>query len=242
MSEIREQDARTVLLLGEDGFNKLTKAHVLIVGIGGVGGYAAEQVVRAGIGEITIIDADVINESNINRQILALNSNINTPKTEVAKARMLDINPKLKIHLKKYFLSEGEIEQFLQQNKYDYIVDAIDTLRPKVDLLASCIDLKIPVVSSMGAGGKTDPGKVQIAEIENTFNCKLARMVRKRLHKKGYNKGFKAVFSTEFADKNAMIYEKSQNKLTNTGTISYMPAIFGIYCSSVVIRDLIQKT
>jgi len=241
MPKFKEQDSRTVLLFGEKNFNKLQKSHVLIVGAGGVGGYAAEQLARAGVGELTIVDADVVNESNLNRQIIALQSTVGFEKIKIIKKRLLDINPEIKINTFKQFLKEGEINQFLQQSNYNYVIDAIDTLRPKVDLLANCYYLKIPVVSSMGAGGKMNPEKVMIADIEKTYNCKLARMVRKRLHKLDIRTGFKAVFSSEEVIKESVIHERSENKATNTGTVSYMPAIFGIYCASVVIQDIISS-
>ncbi len=237
---ISEQHSRTVLLLGKEKFKKLQKAHVLITGLGGVGGYAAEQICRAGTGEITIIDADKVQPSNINRQIIALNSSLNKNKTDLFYSRLKDINPDIKINTKTVFVNYENIESLLKKTKPDYVVDAIDTLAPKTALIRACINLKIPLVSSMGAGGKLNPEKIHISDISDTYNCGLARMLRKRLHKFGIRSGFKAVFSSEKTERNVIIQEESRNKKTNAGTISYMPAIFGMFCASVVIQDLID--
>ena len=231
---------RTELLIGKDGLRKLKKSHVLIAGLGGVGGYAAEQLARAGIGKLTLLDADVINPSNINRQIIALSNNIGQAKTDEFKKRLLLINPQLEIILYNDFLKDEKIPEIVLQNNYDYVVDAIDTLSPKIHFIRECYENKIPFVSSMGAGGKTDPLKVSIADISETYNCNLARHVRQNLSKKGIKSGVKTVFSIEKTDKNSVILEENQNKKSNVGTISYMPALFGIFCASIVIRDLIS--
>ena len=238
---VKEKDARTILLFGEEKFTNLANAHVLIVGLGGVGGYAAEQICRAGVGKLTLIDADVVNESNLNRQIIALNSTLGKNKTDVLCKRLKDINSQIEINTKKVFITFENIEEILTEENPDYIIDAIDTLNPKVDLIKSCLKLKIPLVSSMGAGGKSDPQKIHITDIEKTFNCGLARKLRKRLHKSDIRTGFKTVFSSEKADSNAMILEQSKNKISNLGTVSYMPGIFGMFCASVVILDLIEN-
>ncbi len=238
---IKEKDARTILLFGEEKFSNLENAHVLIVGLGGVGGYAAEQICRAGVGKLTLIDADVVNESNLNRQIIALNSTVGKNKTEVLCKRLKDINGQIEINTIKTFISFENIEKILTEENPDYVIDAIDTLNPKVDLIKSCLKLNFPVVSYMGAGGKSDPQKIHIEDIENTYNCGLARMLRKRLHKSDIRSGFKAVFSSEKADINSIVIEETKNKKTNLGTVSYMPAIFGMFCASVVILDLIDK-
>ncbi len=237
---ISEQHSRTVLLLGEEKFIKLQKAHVLITGLGGVGGYAAEQICRAGTGEITIIDADKVQQSNINRQIIALNSSLNKNKTDLFYDRLKDINPDIKINTETVFINYENIESLLKKASPDYVVDAIDTLAPKTALIRACINMKIPLVSSMGAGGKLNPEKIHISDISKTYNCGLARMLRKRLHKFGIRNGFKAVFSSEKVERNVIITEESKNKKTNAGTISYMPAIFGMFCASVAIQDLID--
>ncbi len=231
---------RTLLLLGDKKLKQLEESHVLIVGLGGVGAYAAEQIVRSGIGELTIIDSDKVNPSNINRQLIALNSTINVAKTSLMQARLLDINPQLKLHVTNEFLDDSNIQDIVK-NSFDYVVDAIDTLTPKVDLINHCFKNDIPLISSMGAGGRLDPSKVQIADISDTFNDNLARMIRKRLHKIAIYQGIKVVFSSEKVDPSAIVLtEGERNKKTTVGTISYMPAIFGNFISSVVIRDLLS--
>lgn len=233
---------RTQIMLGTDGIEQLKNAHVLIVGVGGVGSYAVEQLVRAGIGNITIVDADVVNPSNRNRQLPALLSTEALKKVEVVKQRCLDINPELNITTYDIFLKEELIPELIDSQKFDFVVDAIDTLSPKVFLIAETIKRKIPLISSMGAGGKLDPSKISITDISKSYHCNLARMVRKRLHKLNIHKGFSVVFSPEEVDDEMIIHvEGEQNKKTTVGTISYMPAMFGCYVASYVIRKLLNK-
>lgn len=232
---------RTSLLLGDEKLNKLKKANVLVVGLGGVGAYAAEMIARAGVGRMTIADADVVSESNINRQLIALHSTVNRPKTEVMAERLRDINPKIELTIVSRFIKDDETDALLDSDKFDYVVDAIDTLSPKLALIKGALDRHIPLVSSMGAGAKTDPAKMEICDIAKTHHCPLAHMLRKRLHKIGVRKGFTAVFSPEPVREGAMILCEEQNKKSNMGTISYIPAVFGIGCASVVIRGLIDE-
>ncbi|WP_289006436.1 tRNA threonylcarbamoyladenosine dehydratase [uncultured Parabacteroides sp.] len=232
-------NTRTELLLGAERMEYLSHCHVLVVGLGGVGAYAAEQICRAGIGHMTIVDADTVNESNINRQLPALHSTLGMQKAEVVGRRLLDINPRLKLTILNEFLRDERTDEVLSSQKYDFIVDAIDSLSPKVYLLAYAYKHDIPIVSSMGAGAKLDPSQVKIADISKSYNCTLARAVRKRLHHLGVNKGIPVVFSTEFADPNAIVeVENEQCKRTTTGTVAYMPAIFGCYLASYVIRNI----
>ncbi|WFE86293.1 tRNA threonylcarbamoyladenosine dehydratase [Parabacteroides chongii] len=232
-------NTRTELLLGAERMEYLSHCHVLVVGLGGVGAYAAEQICRAGIGHMTIVDADTVNESNINRQLPALHSTLGMQKAEVVGRRLLDINPRLKLTILNEFLRDERTDEVLSSQKYDFIVDAIDSLSPKVYLLAYANKHDIPIVSSMGAGAKLDPSQVKIADISKSYNCTLARAVRKRLHHLGVNKGIPVVFSTEFADPNAIVeVENEQCKRTTTGTVAYMPAIFGCYLASYVIRNI----
>lgn len=232
-------NTRTELLLGADRMEYLSHCHVLVVGLGGVGAYAAEQICRAGIGHMTIVDADTVNESNINRQLPALHSTVGMQKAEVVGRRLLDINPRLKLTILNEFLRDERTDEVLSSQKYDFIVDAIDSLSPKVYLLAYAYKHDIPIVSSMGAGAKLDPSQVKIADISKSYNCTLARAVRKRLHHLGVNKGIPVVFSTEFADPDAIVeVENEQCKRTTTGTVAYMPAIFGCYLASYVIRNI----
>ena len=232
---------RTSLLLGDEKLNKLQNANVLVVGLGGVGAYAAEMIARAGVGRMTIADADVVSESNINRQLIALHSTVNRPKTEVMAERLRDINPKIELTIVSRFIKDDETDALLDSDKFDYVVDAIDTLSPKLALIKGALDRHIPLVSSMGAGAKTDPAKMEICDIAKTHHCPLAHMLRKRLHKIGVRKGFTAVFSPEPVREGAMILCEEQNKKSNMGTISYIPAVFGIGCASVVIRGLIDE-
>lgn len=232
---------RTSLLLGDEKLERLRNANVLVVGLGGVGAYAAEMIARAGVGRMTIADADVVSESNINRQLIALHSTVGRHKTEVMAERLRDINPKIELTIVSRFIKDDETDALLDSDNFDYVVDAIDTLSPKLALIKGALDRHIPLVSSMGAGAKTDPAKMEICDIAKTHHCPLAHMLRKRLHKIGVRKGFTAVFSPEPVREGAMILCEEQNKKSNMGTISYIPAVFGIGCASVVIRGLIDE-
>ena len=232
---------RTSLLLGEEKLNKLQKANVLVVGLGGVGAYAAEMIARSGVGRMTIADADTVSPTNINRQLIALHSTIGKEKSELMAERLRDINPEIELTVVNRFIKDDETDALLDNDKFDYVVDAIDTLSPKLALIKGCLDRNIPLVSSMGAGAKTDPTKMEICDIAKTHHCPLAHMLRKRLHKIGVRTGFRAVFSPEPVREGAMILCEEQNKKSNTGTISYIPALFGIGCASVVIRGLIDE-
>ena len=232
---------RTELLLGEEKLNTLRNANVLVVGVGGVGADAAEMIVRAGVGRMTIADADKVSESNINRQLVALHSTIGREKCEILAERLKDINPELQLTTVNRFIKDDETDALLDSDKFDYVVDAIDTLSPKLALIKGALDRGIPIVSSMGAGAKTDPTLMEIKDIAKTHHCPLAHMLRKRLHKIGIKRGFWAVFSPEPVREGAMILCEEQNKKSNVGTISYIPALFGIGCASVVVRDLVGE-
>lgn len=230
--------SRTALLLRPEGVQRLRDAHVLVVGLGGVGGYAAEQLCRAGVGRLTLVDADKVSESNINRQIIALHSTVGQSKVALFKQRMADINPDCIVDARETFLRDKEMISLLQEQHYDYVVDAIDTLSPKVFLLYHCVSMGLPVVSSMGSAGKVDATALHIADISKSHTCPLAAMVRKRLHRMGITEGIDVVFSTEKVAEHAMVEEISENKRTTIGTISYIPPMFGCCCASVVIRKL----
>ena len=182
---------RTLLLIGEENYKKLEKAHVLVVGLGGVGAYAAEMICRAGVGEMTIVDADVISPSNRNRQLPALESTHGLLKSDVMQSRLLDINPKIKLNVIDKYIKDEETDILLDSAKFDFVVDCIDTLAPKVNLIKKTLDRKIPLVSSMGAGAKTDPTKIEIKDISKSHHCPLAHMLRKRLGKLGIKKDSK---------------------------------------------------
>jgi len=232
-------NSRTIMAVGEEAAERLRKSSVLVVGLGGVGGYAAEMLVRAGIGTITIADGDKIHPSNRNRQLLALQSTEGHLKAEVMGERLLDINPELNLTIIPEFIRDDRMIEILDR-KFEWVVDAIDTLSPKVFLIYHSLQRGMKVVSSMGAGGRFDPSQVLVSDISETCNCTLARIVRKRLHRLGIREGFRAVYSPESIDKERVVEVKGErNKASAVGTISYMPAIFGINCASVVIRDII---
>jgi len=229
---------RTEMLIGEEGLKKLQSARVLVVGLGGVGAYAAEMICRAGIGSITIVDGDKIQPSNRNRQLIALNSTEGLSKAQIMGTRLLDINPGLNLSVVNEYIRDEKIINLLDAG-FDYVVDAIDTLSPKVYLILHSLQRDYPVVSSMGSGGKFDPLTIHITDISRTTDCNLARALRKKLHKLGIIEGVTAVWSPEITDKDKIIPTSGeQNKASIVGTISYMPAAFGIACASVVIRDL----
>ncbi len=232
---------RTHLLLGGDKLDRLREAHVLVVGLGGVGAYAAEMICRAGVGRMTIVDADVVSPSNINRQLVALHSTAGQEKARVLEKRLLDINPDISLDVRTVYVKDEATYELLDATPYDYVVDAIDTLSPKVNLIKGALDRGLPLVSSMGAGAKTDPTLMEIKDISKTHHCPLAHMLRKRLHKLGIRKGFRAVFSPEPVREGALVLCEEANKKSNVGTISYMPAVFGCGCASVVIRGLLGE-
>ena len=234
-------NSRTHLLLGEEGVKKLASSHVLVVGLGGVGAYAAEQLARAGIGKMTIVDCDTVNVTNKNRQLLALDSTVGRPKVEVMAERIRDINPDVEVVALNQYLKDQSIIDLMEQ-PFDYIVDAIDTLAPKVFLLYYAVQNKQNIVSCMGSGGKLDPSMIQVADIAKSHNCRLAFYVRKRLHRLGIREGITVVFSPEkVADSAVSIEEQTENKIATVGTISYMPAMFGCYCASHVIREILAR-
>lgn len=229
---------RTELLIGKERLAYLKTRHVLIVGVGGVGAYAAEMLCRAGIGKLTIVDGDVVQSSNINRQLIALNSTIDKPKVEILKHRLLDINPELTINTYFEYLRDERTAEVLQAGSYDYVIDAIDTLSPKVYLIYYALQHNLKLISSMGSGGKKDPSAIRIANLSNTYNCTLARFVKKRLRKLHASLDFPVVFSTEQVDKEAVALIEEKNKKSMVGTISYMPALFGCHLAAYVIENI----
>jgi tRNA threonylcarbamoyladenosine dehydratase len=230
--------SRTEMLIGEEGLQKMKAANILVVGLGGVGAYAAEMICRAGAGAMTIVDGDIVHPTNRNRQLPALNSTAGLSKADVMGGRLLDINPDLKLTVINEYLKDDRMVEVLEPD-FDYVVDAIDTLSPKIFLIYHSLQKEHRVVSSMGAGGKFDPVMIKISDISETSDCPLARILRKKLHKLGIREGFTAVYSPETVDKNKIVPTNGeQNKASVVGTISYMPAAFGIACASVVIRDI----
>ena len=230
---------RTRLLLGEEKMERLQQAHVLVVGLGGVGAYAAEMICRAGVGRMTIVDADTVQPTNINRQLPALHSTMGKEKAEVLAARFKDINPDIQLTVLPVFLKDDNIPELLDAAQYDFVVDAIDTLAPKCYLIAEALKRHIKIVSSMGAGAKSDITQIRFADIWDTYHCGLSKAVRKRLQKLGIKRKLPVVFSTEQADPKAVLLtEDEQNKKSTCGTVSYMPAVFGCYLAEYVIKRL----
>ncbi len=240
MVDIGDWKLRTELQIGKDNIEKLHNMNVLVAGLGGVGAYAAEMICRAGVGNITIVDGDIVQASNINRQLPSLHSTVGFKKAKVMASRMKDINPQLSLTIIDEYIKDEGMEALLEK-KFDYVVDAIDTLSPKNFLIYNCVIKGIPIVSSMGAGGKYDPSLIKVSDISESNTCKLAQILRKRLHKHGIYKGFKVIYSPEVVNDNCIeLVENEINKRSIVGTISYMPAIFGCYCASVVIRELLE--
>ncbi len=230
---------RTRLLLGEEKMERLQQAPVLVVGLGGVGAYAAEMICRAGVGRMTIVDADTVQPTNINRQLPALHSTMGREKAEVLAARFKDINPDIQLTVLPVFLKDDNIPELLDAARYDFVVDAIDTLAPKCYLIAEALKRHIKIVSSMGAGAKSDITQIRFADIWDTYHCGLSKAVRKRLQKLGVKRKLPVVFSTEQADPKAVLLtEDDQNKKSTCGTVSYMPAVFGCYLAEYVIKRL----
>ena len=234
------QFSRTELLFGEEAIRRLHTARVAVFGIGGVGSYVVEALVRSGVGKIDLIDNDRVCLSNINRQLFATHRTLGQYKVDAAEERIREINPHAEVYKHCAFYLPETAGQF-DFKAYDYVVDAIDTLSPKLALIVETLARGLPLVSSMGAGAKTDPTQLEIDDIGRTHHCPLAHMLRKRLHKAGIRTGFRAVFSPEPVREGAMIRCEEQNKKSNVGTISYLPALFGIGCASVVIRGLIHE-
>lgn len=229
---------RTELLIGTEKIESLRQANVLVVGLGGVGSFAAEFLCRAGIGRMTIVDGDVVDVSNKNRQLPALNSTLGQPKAEVMAERMLDINPELELRVVQAFQQPDFMDE-LVRGGFDYVLDCIDSFQPKINLLVQCLDAKVNLISSMGAGGRVDPSKVKIDDVFRSYNCPFAQQTRKFLRQRGIKKGFPVVFSSELVMPNSLqLTSGSSYKKSYYGTISYLPALFGIHMASYVIRKL----
>ena len=232
-------DSRTELLLGNEKNECLKSATVLVAGVGGVGGYAVEMLARAGVGNLVIIDDDVVKATNINRQIIATSKNVGTSKVQLMKERILDINPEASVLAIRDFINEDNAGEFIRRFKPNFVIDAIDSISPKIALLRYCIENNVKIISSMGAGGRLDPTKIQYADISKTTNCALARTVRERLKKQGITKGLPTVFSTEPVRKESIItVTDERNKCSTLGTVSYFPALFGCYLAAYVINNL----
>lgn len=231
---------RAALLFKEEGLSNLKNAHVLIVGVGGVGSFAAEFLARAGVGSLTIVDGDVVDITNINRQLPALHSTVGMSKIEVVGNRLLDINPELNLIKVQEFLSPERAFEIVTK-EYDYVMDCIDSVTPKINLIRGAKRQRVKIISSMGAGGKMEAAKVKVADISNTINCVFAKAIRKRLKAQKINK-LKVVFSSEIQDESSLKLTDGTNyKKSFYGTNSYMPGLFGLYAAETVIRYLLKK-
>lgn len=232
--------SRTELLIGREKLERLMNAHVLVVGMGGVGSFAAEFIARSGIGEMTIIDGDVVDPSNRNRQLPALATTHGMSKVELMADRLRQINPEIKLNVINEFVRPERVETMLAGNP-DYVVDAIDSITPKLTFLTAAFQRGLRIVSSMGAGAKLDPTQLQVVDISKTYNCPFAQQIRKQLKSSGIYKGIKVAFSPEQPIKESLMLTDGSNfKKSAYGTISYLPATFGATLASVVIRDLME--
>lgn len=236
---------RTEILLGEEGLLKLKNSTVFVVGLGGVGAYAAEMICRAGVGRMIIMDSDTVNISNKNRQLVALDSTIGELKTSVMEKRLKDINPDIDLYVIDKYLEEDNIVEIFNNmpHEIDFVVDAIDTLAPKLALIKHCVFNGVKHISSMGAGAKLDATKIRITDISKSYNCPLAYIIRKKLRKDKIYKGFNVVFSEELPDRAAILpVDNERNKKSQVGTISYLPAVFGCICAQGAIEFLLAKS
>lgn len=239
MNDTEQWDDRTRTLIGGDACRRLAEARVLVVGVGGVGGYAAEMLARSGVGHLTLIDADDVAPTNLNRQLIALRSTLGQPKTDLFARRFKDINPGVDVEPLRIFLNPENVDEILDRG-FDYVIDAIDTVAPKTSLIAGCLRRGMRIISSMGAGGRLDPTKVGYADLWSTTEDGLARAVRQRLKKMGLRRPLKVVASSEAPRRRSVIDLDLPNKRSSYGTLPTIPSLFGIYLASHVIQKLIN--
>ena len=234
--------SRTSLLIGEDALRALTRKHVMVVGMGGVGSFAAEFVARGGVGRMTIVDGDVVDPTNRNRQLPALATNHGEPKVRIMAERLKAINPELQLDAVQSFVEPGMVQELLARRP-DYLIDAIDSITPKVTFIRLAVESGIPLVSSMGAGAKLDPTRLSVVDISRTYNCPFAQQIRKVLRSHGIRKGVKVVFSPEEPIRESLMLTDGKNfKKSAYGTISYLPAVFGAVCASVALREIMGES
>lgn len=232
---------RTELLVKKEGIETLRNANLLVIGLGGVGSFAAEFLARSGVGKMTIVDGDTVDITNINRQLPALHSTIGQSKVDLVAERLLDINPELDLTKLNEFLHPERMAEIISGQKFDYILDCIDSVTPKIELIKAAKRNRIKIVSCMGAGGKTNPAKVMVRDISKTYNCFLAKQVRKRLKTEHIDKGVRCVFSNEIQDEESLkMTDGSNYKRSFYGTISFIPALFGLYAAAEVINYLLK--
>lgn len=236
---MNEQFLRTEMILGERALETLSEAHVAVVGLGGVGSYAVETLARAGVGELTLLDQDTISISNINRQLYALHSTVGKAKAEVAAQRCLDINPTLIVHPLCITYDAAHREQFFTA-RYDYIVDAIDLVSCKLDLIEQAMTRHIPIISALGTGNKLDPQLLEVTDIAKTSGCPLARVMRKELRSRGIHH-LKVVFSPEQAHETQQLEAPSPGRRSVPASVPWVPPVAGFLLSAAVIRDLTKE-
>lgn len=226
-TDMNEQLSRTELLIGKDAINKLRNAKVAVFGVGGVGGYVVEALVRSGVGSFVLIDNDTVSLSNLNRQIIATRDTLGRDKVDVMRERILSINPYASVEMRKCFYLPETAEEF-DFAEYSYVVDAVDTVTAKIDIIIRAQAAGVPVISSMGAGNKLDPTKFQVADIYATSGCPLAKVMRRELRKRDV-KALKVVYSTE---------EAIQTGQRTPGSMAFVPSVAGLIVASEVIKDL----
>ncbi len=234
---LKEEFSRTAYVYGENAVSKLISAKVAVFGVGGVGGYACEALARSGIGEIDIFDKDTVSVSNINRQIIALHSTVGLDKVEVMRSRILDINPDCNVAAHNVFYLPENADDY-DLSGYDYIVDAVDTVSAKLEIIERADRLGVPIISAMGAGNKTDPTQFKVADIYDTSVCPLARVVRHELKKRGIKK-LKVVYSTEEPRKPTS--GETENRKAIPGSLSFVPSVMGLIMAGEVINDIVNK-
>ena len=240
MTKMAKWQERAELLFKAEGLQNLKNSKVLVVGVGGVGSFAAEFLARAGVGNLTIVDGDVVDITNINRQLPALHSTVGLSKIEVVGNRLMDVNPELNLTKVQEFLSPERAFEIVNSD-YDYVLDCIDSVTPKLNLIIGAKRNRVKIISSMGAGGKMEASKVKVADITNTVNCMFAKTIRRRLKEHKIDK-LKVVFSSEIQDETSLkMTDGSNYKKSFYGTNSYMPGLFGLYMAETVIRYLLKK-
>ncbi|NJN78826.1 MAG: tRNA threonylcarbamoyladenosine dehydratase [Saprospiraceae bacterium] len=230
---------RSTLLIGNEATERLANSNILVVGLGGVGSYAADFLVRAGVGKMTIIDGDLVDPTNKNRQLHALDSTVGMPKATLMADRFKDINPNIELTVIEQFMEPDDMLDLLRETRFDYILDCIDSISPKLYLIKMARRTRQKLISAMGAGGKLNPAKIRIADISDTKECKFAQQIKKDLKRDGIKKGLLVVFSEEIQKKSSLKKTDGSNyKKSYYGTISYMPALFGLFMASEVIRRI----
>ncbi|MGA1381164.1 MAG: tRNA threonylcarbamoyladenosine dehydratase [Schleiferiaceae bacterium] len=234
---------RTELLVGPEALNRVLGAHVLVVGLGGVGSFAAEFLARAGVGRLTLVDGDVVDPTNRNRQLQALSSTHGQKKAWLMRDRVLDINPDCQVTAIDRFLDPEAMRELLRSAQVDYALDCIDSVQPKLNFISTALSEKNPIISSMGAGGRLDTSKIQISKLEHSYNCPFAKHIRKRLIREyGIRKGFHVVFSSELANKDSVrLTDGSNFKKSFYGTSAWIPAAFGLHAASFAVRQLMNE-